>query len=183
MINFRLILSVIGILLVIVGFAMLIPATVDLFVSDIDWQVFLVSAAVALFIGGGLFLSNRGGNMELGRREAFILTTAAWIVIPAFAALPLSFSEMDISYTDAFFEAMSGLTTTGSTVLTGLDDAPHGILLWRTLLHWLGGIGIVVMAIAILPLLRVGGMQLFRMESSDASSEKALPRFAEVVKA
>ena len=149
---------------------MTIPATVDLFVSDIDWQVFLVSAAV-------------GGSMEFRRREAFILTTAAWIVIPAFSALPLTFSEMNISYTDAFFEAMSGLTTTGSTVLTGLDSAPHGILLWRALLHWLGGIGIVVMAIAILPLLRIGGMQLFRMESSDVSAEKALPRFAEVVKA
>ncbi|WP_373086050.1 TrkH family potassium uptake protein [Sneathiella sp.] len=167
----------------IVGLAMLIPATVDLFVSDIDWQVFLVAAAVALFVGGGLFLSNRGASLELGRRQAFILTTAAWIIIPAFAALPLAFSKLDISYTDAFFECMSGITTTGSTILTGLDNAPPGILLWRALLQWLGGIGIVVMAIAILPLLRVGGMQLFRMESSDASSEKALPRLTQIVKA
>ncbi|TNE41319.1 MAG: potassium transporter TrkH, partial [Alphaproteobacteria bacterium] len=183
MINFRLIFLVIGILLVILGLAMLIPATVDLFVSDRDWQVFLAAAAVALFVGGGLYLSNRGATLELGRRQAFILTTAAWIIIPAFAALPLTFSELNISYTDAFFECMSGLTTTGSTILTGLDSAPPGILLWRALLQWLGGIGIVVMAIAILPLLRVGGMQLFRMESSDNSAEKALPRFTEIVKA
>ncbi|MCR9214075.1 MAG: TrkH family potassium uptake protein [Proteobacteria bacterium] len=182
MINFRLILSIIGILLVILGLAMLIPAAVDLFVSDSDWQVFSAAAAVALFVGGGLFLSNRGAQLELGGRQAFILTTVAWIAMPAFAALPLTFSEMDISYTDAFFEAMSGLTTTGSTVLTGLDTAPPGILLWRALLQWLGGIGIIVMAIAILPLLRIGGMQLFRMESSDATAEKAMPRLTEIVK-
>lgn len=182
MINFRLILSIIGILLVILGLAMLIPAAVDLFVNDQDWQVFSVAAAVALFVGGGLFLSNRGASLELGGRQAFILTTVAWIALPAFAALPLTFSELNISYTDAFFEAMSGLTTTGSTVLTGLDDAPLGILLWRALLQWLGGIGIIVMAIAILPLLRIGGMQLFRMESSDASAEKAMPRLTEIVK-
>jgi len=181
-INFRLILSIIGILLVILGLAMLIPAAVDLFVNDQDWQVFSVAAAVALFVGGGLFLSNRGASLELGGRQAFILTTVAWIALPAFAALPLTFSELNISYTDAFFEAMSGLTTTGSTVLTGLDDAPLGILLWRALLQWLGGIGIIVMAIAILPLLRIGGMQLFRMESSDASAEKAMPRLTEIVK-
>lgn len=161
---------------------MLIPAAVDLYVSNQDWQVFLAAAAVALFVGGGLFLSNRGGNLELGGRQAFILTTVVWIAMPAFAALPLAFSELNISYTDAFFEAMSGLTTTGSTVLTGLDYAPPGILLWRALLQWLGGIGIIVMAIAILPLLRIGGMQLFRMETSDASAEKALPRLTEIVK-
>ena len=182
MINYRLILSIVGVLLAVLGLAMLIPAAVDLFVSDQDWQVFLAAAAVALFVGGGLFLSNRGGSLELGGRQAFILTTVAWIAMPAFAALPLAFSELNISYTDAFFEAMSGLTTTGSTVLTDLDNAPPGILLWRALLQWLGGIGIIVMAIAILPLLRIGGMQLFRMETSDASAEKAMPRLAEIVK-
>ncbi|MEH6527661.1 MAG: TrkH family potassium uptake protein [Sneathiella sp.] len=182
MINIRIILSSIGLLLVILGLAMLIPVVVDLAVGNRDWQVFFAAAAVALFVGGGLFLSNRGAGGEFGIRQAFILTTVAWIAIPAFAALPLTFSELDISYTDAFFEAMSGLTTTGSTILTGLDNAPPGILLWRALLQWLGGIGIIVMAIAILPLLSIGGMQLFRMEASDVSAEKAMPRLTEIVK-
>ena len=95
------------------------------------------------------------------------------------AALPFAFSQLDLSFTDAFFEAMSGITTTGSTVIVNLDTAPPGLLLWRALLQWLGGIGIIVMALAVLPMLRVGGMQLFRMESSD-QSEKALPRAAQV---
>jgi trk system potassium uptake protein TrkH len=181
-INIRIILSIIGLLLVILGLAMLIPVVVDLAVGNQDWQVFLAAAAVALFVGGGLFLSNRGTSGDFGIRQAFILTTVAWIAIPAFAALPLTFSELNISYTDAFFEAMSGLTTTGSTILTGLDHAPPGILLWRALLQWLGGIGIIVMAIAILPLLSIGGMQLFRMETSNVSSEKAMPRLTEIVK-
>ena len=181
--NYRLILAILGILLVIVGLAMIIPAMVDLFVGHNDWRVFLVAAAVSVFAGGGLFLSNRGGSLELGRQQAFILTTAVWIVMPAAAALPFAFGEMNVSYTDAFFEAMSGLTTTGSTVLTGLDTAPPGILMWRALLQWFGGIGIIVMAIAIMPLLRIGGMQLFRMETSEVTSEKALPRVADIVKA
>jgi trk system potassium uptake protein TrkH len=101
-------------------------------------------------------------------------------MIPAFAALPFTFSELDLSYTDAFFEAMSGVTTTGSTVLTGLDFAPPGILLWRALLQWLGGVGIIAMAIAILPMLQVGGMQLFRTESSDRS-DKVIPRAAQLI--
>lgn len=183
MINFRLIFAINGILLVFIGLAMLVPAAVDLAVGNRDWQVFLVSATVAIFVGGGLFLSNRSSGMELGRRQAFLLTTAVWIVLPAAAAMPFSFSELNISYTDAFFEAMSGLTTTGSTVMTGLDVAPPGILMWRALLQWTGGIGIIVTAIAIMPLLRIGGMQLFRMETSEVTSEKALPRVADIVKA
>ncbi|MFC4271430.1 potassium transporter TrkH [Sneathiella chungangensis] len=183
MINFRLIFAILGIMLVVTGLAMLIPAAVDLFAGHRDWQVFLVSAAVSLFIGGGLFLTSRGGSLVLGRQQAFILTTAVWVLMPAAAAMPFTFSEMNIPYTDAYFEAMSGLTTTGSTVLTGLDNAPPGILMWRALLQWFGGIGIIVMAIAIMPLLRVGGMQLFRMEASEATSEKALPRVADIVKA
>ena len=113
-------------------------------------------------------------------RQAFLLTALAWVVIAAFGALPFVFSNLELAYTDAFFEAMSGVTTTGSTVITGLDFAPPGILLWRAILQWLGGIGIIVMAVAVLPMLQVGGMQLFRMESSD-TSEKILPRAAQIV--
>ncbi len=108
-------------------------------------------------------------NLKINSRQAFILTTLSWLVLTAASALPFAFSDLDMSYTDAFFEAMSGISTTGSTVIVGLDSAPQGILLWRALLQWLGGIGIIVMAIAVMPMLRVGGMQLFRMENLDKS--------------
>jgi trk system potassium uptake protein TrkH len=126
-----------------------------------------------------MILTTRSPMRRMNIRQAFILTTGSWLVLTVFSALPFAFSDLGLSYTDAFFEAMSGITTTGSTVITGLDSAPAGILLWRALLQWLGGIGIIVMAIAILPMLRIGGMQLFRMESSD-HSEKAMPRVTQV---
>ena len=170
---------VIGILLTTLAVGMCVPAVVDGVHGNPDWQVFAVSAGVTMFVGVTLALTNRAGPTRLDVRQAFLLTTLSWIAITTFAALPFAFSELDLSYTDAFFEAMSGVTTTGSTVITGLDQAPPGILLWRALLQWLGGIGIIVMAIAVMPLLRVGGMQLFRMESSD-TAEKALPRTATI---
>jgi trk system potassium uptake protein TrkH len=148
-----------------------------------DWQVFLVAGAVTLFIGVSLVLMNRApGFGELSGRQAFLLTTLVWVVLTLFAALPLAFSELQLSVADAVFEAMSGTTTTGATVIVGLDAAPPGILLWRAILQWLGGIGIIVMGVAILPILRVGGMQLVRTESSDLS-EKILPRAAQIASA
>ena len=156
-----------------------IPALADAAVGHPDWQVFALSAALTLFVGGALVLTNRTRGIRLTIRQAFVLTTASWVVLAAFASLPFAFSDLGLSFTDAFFEAMSGITTTGSTVISGLDSAPPGILLWRALLQWLGGIGIIVVAVGVLPILRIGGMQLFRMESSD-SSEKVLPRVTQV---
>lgn len=179
MLDFRPILYVVGILLVPLGLAMLIPAIVDATYGNQDWRVFVESSAFTLFIGGGLYIGNRDTHDGLSLKQAFIFTTLIWVVLPAFAAMPLLLSELNLSYTDAYFEAMSGLTTTGSTVITGLDNAPPGILMWRAILQWLGGIGIIVMAVAVLPMLKVGGMQLFRMESSD-TSEKILPRAAQI---
>lgn len=172
----------VGILLSTMAIGMCIPAAVDLYFGNPDWQVFGASAGLTLFIGVAVALTNRVPDMRLTIRQAFVLTTLSWLVLTVFAALPLMFSELDLSYTDAFFEAMSGITTTGSTVIVGLDDAPPGLLLWRGMLQWMGGIGIVVMAIAVLPVLRVGGMQLFRTESSERS-EKAMPRVAHVAAA
>tara|TARA_Y100001934_G_scaffold276785_1_gene374087 strand:- start:827 stop:2287 length:1461 start_codon:yes stop_codon:yes gene_type:complete len=177
--DFRPIFLVIGILLITLSLAMMIPAIADGIANNPDWQVFLAAALFSLFLGGCLTLVNRSSKTVITVRQAFVLTTFSWIIIPAFAALPFVFSDLGLSYADAYFEAMSGLTTTGSTVISGLDNAPPGILLWRALLQWLGGIGIIVTAIAILPLLQVGGMQLFRTESSD-QSEKVLPRAAEL---
>lgn len=180
MLDLRPIFFVAGLLLAVLGLAMLLPAAVDAAADNPDWQVFMVAAAVSAFVGITLSLSNRCNIRELSLRQAFLLTTLCWVVIATFGALPLAFSSyLNLSYTDAFFEAMSGITTTGSTVVIGLDGAPPGLLLWRALLQWLGGAGIIVMAVAVLPMLQIGGMQLFRMESSD-TSDKVLPRAAQI---
>jgi trk system potassium uptake protein TrkH len=180
LIDFRPVLFIIGILVATLAVAMFVPAAADLSVGNEEWQVFAGAAALTLFIGLMLVAMTRGDVRNLSLRQAFILTTLSWVVMPAVAALPLFFGNLGLSYTDAFFEAMSGLSTTGSTVIVGLDYGQPGILLWRALLQWLGGIGIIAMAISVLPLLRVGGMQLFRMESSD-TSDKVMPRAAQIV--
>ena len=155
---------------------MALPAAVDAALDDPDWVVFAGAAAVTGFFSASLALTTRpSGEIRINLHQAFLLTALSWLAISVFGALPFYFSSLDMDFVDSFFESVSGLTTTGSTVITGLDHAPAGILLWRALQHGLGGIGIIAMAIAILPMLRVGGMQLFRMESSDRS-EKVLPR-------
>ena len=179
MLDFRPIFYVVGILLTTLALAMLAPMAADLVDGHPDWKVFAGSSGLTLFIGVTMVLTARSPRFQLNIRQAFLLTTASWLVMTMFAALPFTFASIGLSYTDAFFEAMSGITTTGSTVITGLDTAPSGILLWRALLQWLGGIGIIVMAVAVLPMLRIGGMQLFRTESSDRS-DKVLPRVTQV---
>ena len=179
MIDFRPILFIVGILLTTLAIAMVLPAIVDVTVGHPDWRVFLGSAGLTLFVGVALILTNRSSKMSLGIRQAFVLTTLSWIALTAFAALPFGFAALNLGPADAFFEAMSGITTTGATVIIGLDNAPPGILIWRALLQWLGGIGIIVMAVAVLPMLQVGGMQLFRTESSD-KSDKIAPRAAQI---
>ena len=179
-IDLRPILVVIGLLLIILALFMTPPMVADMAAGHPEWQVFLGAGAVTLFTGVTLVLMNQGyGDADLTGRQAFLLTTSVWVVVGWFGALPLAFSELDLTLADAVFESVSGITTTGSTVIVGLDVAPPGILLWRAILHWLGGIGFIVMAVAILPMLRVGGMQLVRTESSDLS-EKILPRAAQV---
>jgi len=143
-----------------------------------DWSVFVASSAITFFAGGLLTLVGSGPSTRtVTLKTGFVLTTTVWIVATAFAALP--FVGLGLSYTDAYFEAMSGLTTTGSTVLSHLDSLPRGILLWRSVLQLIGGIGIIVTAINMLPFLRIGGMQLFATESSDRT-EKILPRSVEL---
>ncbi len=175
----RTIFFIIGLLLGAVAGGMLLPAMADATIGHKDWQVFIASALITGFIAGALILTNRGKLPPLSVKQAFTLTSLSWLALTGFAALPFAFGELDMSYTDAFFEAMSGLTTTGATVITNLDSAPPGILLWRALLQWFGGIGIIVMAISVLPMLNIGGMQLFRLESSD-TSEKILPRTTQI---
>ncbi len=177
--DLRPVLFAIGALLTALAAAMVFPALADLAAGQDGWRAFALSSGAALFAGGGLMLAFHAPDWVVTARQTFVLTTASWVVLTAFAALPFIMFDPSLSWADAYFEAMSGLTTTGSTVLDGLDDRPPGILLWRALLQWLGGIGIIVMAVAILPFLGVGGMQLFRSESSDLT-DKVLPRTARV---
>ena len=168
----------IGVLLIILGTFMLIPFFVQI-IYDEKNSTFIASASVTIFIGILLVLTNLEESRKLNLQEAFLLTTLSWLSIAIFGCLPFLLSDLNLSFVDAFFESMSGITTTGSTIITNLDNAPKGILIWRAIMQWLGGIGVIVMAITVLPLLKIGGMQLFRMESSD-TTEKILPKAREV---
>jgi len=160
---------------------MVLPAIVDAADGNDHWRAFFASAVLTVFVGGLMVLAAmRDEPFKIGVKEGFVLTTFSWVFTAAFAAVP--FIGVGLSYTDAFFESMSGLTTTGATVIVGLDELPRGLLLWRALLQGIGGLGIVVTAIIILPFLRVGGMQLFQAERPDRA-EKVLPRAGELVRA
>ncbi len=176
--NYRSTLFITGVFLEVIAITMLIPAFIDGLDSNPDWKIFITSAFITSCVGGFMILTNSEKDFTLHIRDAFFLTAFSWICLPFFAALPFWLGNNDMSFTDSFFEAMSGLTTTGSTVISNLEQRPPGLLIWRSILQWLGGIGIIVMALSILPMLKVGGMQLFKMESSE--NEKILPRVAQL---
>lgn len=181
MIAFRPIFYLIGILISIFAVAMMIPLFLELFIFKTDgWQEFAFGSFIAGSFGPLLALANHSPEkIELRVREAFLLTAASWIATSFFASLPIYWSSLGLSFVDSWFESVSSLTTTGATIITHLDNAPKGVLLWRSLLQWLGGTGIILMALTILPILRIGGMQLFRSEFSDRS-EKILPRVSQI---
>ncbi len=167
---------VIGLLVSILGATMSVPMLVDLAQGNGHWIVFLESGVLTILIGGLVALACANGVQEgLTIQQTFLLTTGVWIALPLFGALPMMLGASALNFTDAYFEAMSGLTTTGSTVISGLDDLPKGLNLWRGILQWLGGIGIIVVAMVFLPELRVGGMQIFRSEAFETMG-KILPR-------
>ncbi|NQU69049.1 MAG: TrkH family potassium uptake protein, partial [Rhodospirillales bacterium] len=179
MIDLRPALLVLGFMLVALSISMCVPAIVDFTISNPDWKVFLFSAALGLFIGITLILTNRTQDFHLSIREAVVMTLLIWTVLPFFASIPFMYSDLSLSLTDAYFESMSGLTTTGSTVISGLDTAPPGILIWRAFLQWFGGLGIIVMSISILPMLRIGGSQMFKVEAFDVAGRDT-PRMAKI---
>jgi len=173
------IISVIGIFLLWLSFAMLIPGLLDFFEGNQNWIGFFVSSVFTFFMGMSFILMNRGNTIKIEVKSAFMLVVLSWFSLSIFASLPFITSTQNFSLTDAFFESVSGLTTTGSTIINDIENSSRGIILWRAILQWLGGIGIIVSAISILPRLGVGGMQLFRLESSD-TSEKILPKAARI---
>ncbi len=176
--NYKTVFFTLGILQIILGVSMFIPIIVQFFYSEID-SSFLGSSIVTIIFGTLFFLSNLDHDKKLNLQQAFLLTALSWISIAIFGSLPFVFSSIELSITDSFFESMSGITTTGSTIISDLENAPKGLLLWRAILQWLGGIGIIVMAITLMPIMNVGGMQLFKISSND-SSEKILPKSKEI---
>jgi trk system potassium uptake protein len=180
-IEFSRVFFVIGMMLLVLTLFMFPPALTDIVAGNDDWKVFAASAFATGFLGLMLVLVSRGSwSDHVSLKEGFVLTVLSWIMLSIMAAIPFLFIGRDASLTNALFEAVSGLTATGATVLTGLDFLPPGMLLWRSILQWIGGVGIVVMALVMLPFLRVGGMQLFRTENSDRS-DKFMPRVGEVI--
>ena len=176
--NYKTVFFTLGILQIILGIFMLVPIFVQFFFKEIDSSFFGASIITIIF-GTLFFLSNLDHDKKLSLQQAFLLTALSWLSIAIFGSLPLIFSEVSFSFTNAFFESMSGITTTGSTIIPNLEEMPKAILLWRAILQWLGGIGIIVMAITLMPIMNVGGMQLFKISNSD-SSEKILPKSKEI---
>ena len=168
----------IGILLVVLGTSMLAPYFLQIILKE-GSHSFISSSFVTIFIGVLFILANLEKEFRLNLKQTFLFSSLAWIMVATFGSIPFLLSTQDFTFSEAFFESMSGITTTGATIISDLDNSPKSILLWRAIMQWLGGIGIVVMAITILPLLKVGGMQLFKMEGPD-STEKILPRTIEV---
>lgn len=180
MLDFRPVGYVIGLLTATLGLAMLVPLLVDLAEARGHWPVFAQSAVVTILCGSLIALACSNGLQQgLSIRQTFLVTTSVWVALPLFGAIPFMLGATEARFVDAFFEAMSGLTTTGSTVFSGLETLPKGLLLWRGILQWLGGIGIIVVAMVFLPELRVGGMQIFKSEAFDTMG-KILPRATQI---
>ena len=178
MYNYKTVFYTLGTLQIILGVFMLIPVIIQLIYNELD-SGFVSASIITIIFGILFFLTNLDHDKSIDLPQAFILTALSWLSVAIFGSLPFIFSELNLNFTDAFFESMSGITTTGSTVLTDLDNSPKGILLWRAILQWLGGIGIILMAITLMPIMNIGGMQLFKISSND-NAEKILPKSKEV---
>ena len=176
--NYKTVFFTLGILQVILGLAMIMPIIVQFIYNELD-SSFISSGIISVIFGILFFLSNLDHDKKLNLPQAFLLTALSWLSIAVFGSLPFVFSNLSLDITDAFFESMSGITTTGSTIITNLEAAPKSILIWRAILQWLGGIGIIVMAITLMPIMNVGGMQLFKISSND-TAEKILPKSKEI---
>ena len=180
MFNIKPIALVCGTVICAVGFLLFIPLITELIYKTESWQSYSVPILLYLIVGGSLVITNRNVELKVSIKEAFIITVLSWTLLAILCSIPFIYTQLKLSPVDAIFESMSGITTTGATILNNLDNLPKGILIWRALLQWLGGIGIVVIALVILPFLRIGGMQLFHLEGDDPY-EKFLPKISSVV--
>ena len=176
--NYKTVFFTLGLLQIILGLSMIIPILIQILYDETD-SGFIGSGIISIIFGMLFYLSNLDHDKKINIQQAFVLTALSWLSIAIFGSLPFIFSDINLSVTDAFFESMSGITTTGSTIINNLNDTPKGILFWRAMLQWLGGIGIIVMAITLMPIMNVGGMQLFKISSND-KNEKILPKTKEI---
>jgi trk system potassium uptake protein len=181
--NFKIIFKIIGFILILVGFCMLIGISFSIYFGDNDISALIISGLGTMLVGTILWFTTKiSEEAEIGKRDAYLIVTFGWLASSCFATLPFLIHGSIPNFTDAFFEMMSGFTTTGSSILTDVESLPHGLLFWRSMTHWLGGMGIIVLSLAILPLLGIGGMQLFQAEVAGPSKEKLHPRVTETAK-
>ncbi|MBN2631837.1 MAG: TrkH family potassium uptake protein [Rhodobacteraceae bacterium] len=180
MIDPRPVLYVIGLLVVAMGLFMLFPLALDLTAGDANWRAFFSASVICLVVGSAVALATaNGAGRSMTLRQVFLLTTGVWVALPAFGSLPLILGAPGLSLTNALLESVSGMTTTGTTTIEGIDALPMGANLWRGILQWLGGLGIVIVAMLFLPVMKVGGMQFFRSEGFDTLG-KVLPRAMDI---
>ena len=197
--NLKQILFILSNLLLAVSMALLVPLAIALYYNtassgEKDLMAFVKTIVITVIAGGILHLTTRGASRELGNKEGFAIVTFGWILIALAGALPYFFYQDFLGngidqqvpsfsrFTDGYFEAMSGFSTTGATILTDIEHLPHGILFWRSFTHWFGGMGILVLVVAMLPLLGVGGMQLYRAEAPGPQTDRMTPRIQETAK-
>ena len=181
MFNLKPIALVSGTVICSVGFFLFIPLITELVYKTESWQSYAVPILLYLIVGGSLVITNKNVDLKISLKEAFIITVLSWLLLTFLCAVPFLYTKVNLGLVDALFESMSGVTTTGATILSNLESLPKGILIWRSFLQWLGGIGIVVIALFILPFLRIGGMQLFHLEGDDPY-DKFLPKISSVIK-
>ncbi len=180
--NLKIIFRVLGFLLVVEGVAMLLALAISLIYAEEDIFAFVISSGINLAIGGAIVLGTSKAKKDIGKREGFIIVSMVWIVFSFFGSLPYIISGSIPNFTNAFFETMSGFTTTGSSILNDIEALPHGILFWRSMSQWLGGMGIIVLSLAILPVFGIGGMQLFMAEVPGPTPDKISPRIKQTAK-
>ncbi len=176
--NYKTVFFILGVLQIILGAFMSVPIAIQFLYGEFD-SSFVIASIITLIFGALFLISNLDYEKKIDLHQAFLITSLSWITVAIFGSLPFFFSNLNLTFTDAFFESMSGITTTGSTIITSLQDAPRGILIWRAILQWLGGIGIIVMAITLMPIMNVGGMLLFKVLNNDSSNE-ILPSSKEI---
>lgn len=176
MMNIKIILRVVGLLMFVEGIAMLLALAISLIYNENDTMGFVLSSGINLSAGGLIIWLTRNVNKDIGKREGFIIVTLVWIIFSLLGSLPYLFTGAITNFTDAFFETMSGFSTTGSSIVNNIEALPHGILFWRSLTHWLGGMGIIVLSLAILPIFGIGGMQLYVAEVPGPTPDKISPR-------
>lgn len=182
MLNKKIIFNLLGFLLIVEGIFMLIPAIVSIIYHENDLVPFLKSSVITISVGFILWIITRDAKRAIGKREGFIIVTIVWVIYSVFGSLPYVLSGSIPSFTNAFFETISGFTTTGASILNDIEILPHGILFWRSMTHLIGGMGILVLTVAILPFLGVGGMQLFNAEASGVTSDKLHPKMRETAR-